>query len=259
MVRLSKENQEELEKAQDLLDGGPSSNGGFVRSLFFGRLRLDKILPFPNQNSQEAQRTEDLISNLDLFLDEHVDPFQIDAEQCIQQDVIDGLGRLGVMGMTVPQAYGGHGFSHTAYCRVLERVARTCASTAVLLGAHQSIGLKALVLNGTPQQKQIWLPDLAAGKKLAAFALTEPEAGSDAANVQTRAQLSDDKKYWILNGEKKFITNGAQAGMMTVMARTQVELNGQLKDKVTAFIVTPDMPGFEVVQKNRSKCGIRGT
>jgi len=128
-----------------------------------------------------------------------------------------------------------------------------------MVGAHQSIGLKALVLNGTEQQKQRWLPDLASGRKLAAFALTEPEAGSDAANVQTQARLSDDGKHWILNGEKKYITNGALAGMMTVMARTPIENNGKVKDKVTAFIVTPDMPGFEIVHKNRSKCGIRGT
>ena len=99
---------------------------------------------------------------------------------------------MGVLGMTVPHEYGGGGFSHTAYCRVLEHLAQHCGSTAVLVGAHQSIGLKALLLMGTEQQKREFLPALARGEKLAAFCLSEPEVGSDAANVQTTARLSAD-------------------------------------------------------------------
>jgi alkylation response protein AidB-like acyl-CoA dehydrogenase len=163
------------------------------------------------------------------------------------------------MGMTVPREYGGGGFSHTSYCRVLEHVSQWCASTAVLIGAHQSIGLKALVLMGTEEQKREFLPDLAVGKKLAAFCLSEPEVGSDAANVQTLAAPSPDGTHWILNGEKKYATNAALASVMTVMARTPITENGKTRDKVTAFIVTPDLPGFEVVSPNRSKCGIRGS
>ncbi|MEE9211780.1 MAG: acyl-CoA dehydrogenase family protein [Phycisphaeraceae bacterium] len=259
MVRMTKQHQEQFDKAKDLIEAGPTVENGFVRSLFFGRLRLDKVMPYPRQDPDEAKRTDELLTKLDAFLTEHLDPDRIDAEEEIPQHVIDGLGKLGVMGMTVPREYGGGGFTHTAYCRVLERIAQSCGSTAVMVGAHQSIGLKALVLNGTEQQKKRWLPDLATGKKLAAFALTEPEAGSDAANVQTRAHLSDDGKHWILNGQKKYTTNGAIAGMMTVMARTPIEHNGKTKDKITAFIVTPDLPGFEVVDPNPSKCGIRGT
>lgn len=259
MVKLAKHDAEQLEKAKDLMDTGPLHDLGFVRSLFFGQLRLVKILPYPEQTVDDGRRTDSLLEDLGRFLETHVDPDRIDAEEEIPSEVIAGLGQLGVMGMTVPKAYGGGGYSHTAYCRALERIARRCGSTAVLVGAHQSIGLKALVLNGTEEQKRRWLPDLASGKELAAFALTEPEAGSDAANVQTRAEISDDGRYWILNGDKKYITNGALAGMMTVMARTEVNHHGQMKDKVTAFIVTPDLPGFEVVHPNRSKCGIRGT
>src|SRR5207248_6545619 len=129
--------------------------------------------------------------------------------------------------------------------RVLERVSRYCASTAVMVGAHQSIGLKALVLMGTEAQKREFLPDLAAGRKLSAFCLSEPEVGSDAANVQTTARLNEDGSHWMLNGEKKFATNAALAGMMTVMAKTPITDNkGKTKDKVTAFLVTPDLPGF---------------
>ena len=259
MAKLSKRDQEQMEKAKDLMENGSGKDLGFLRSLFFGRLRLEKVWPYPTQDPEESQRTNAVLEKLDKFMQVHVDPVAIDVEQQIPQSVIDGLGELGVLGMTVPKEYGGGGFTHTAYCRVLQRIAQTCASTAVLVGAHQSIGLKALVLNGTEEQKQRWLPDLARGKKLAAFALTEPEAGSDAANLQTRAALSDDGKFWLLNGDKKYITNGALAGVMTVMARTQINVNGETKDKVTAFIVTPDMPGFKVVHPNRDKCGIRGT
>lgn len=259
MVQLSKQDQEQFEKAKDLIETGPLDDEGFVRSLFFGRLRLDKALPYPQQDTEEKRFTDELLAKVDAFMANHVDPDRIDAEERIPQEVIDGLGKLGVFGLTVPKQYGGLGLSHTAYCRILERVAQYCSSTAVLIGAHQSIGLKALVLTGTEEQKKRFLPDLAAGRKLAAFCLSEPEVGSDASNVQTRAHLSDDGTHWIINGEKKYSTNGALAGFMTVMARTPIEIDGKVEDKVTAFIVTPDLPGFEVVSPNRPKMGIRGT
>src|SRR4051812_6128347 len=260
MPTFKRRDQEEFEKAKDLLEAGPAGEMGFVKSLFFGRLKLDSVMPYPKQDADEAARTDALIAKVDAFLKESVDGFQIDLEERIPQHVIDGLGKLGVLGMTVPKEYGGGGFSHTAYCRVLERIAGHCASTGVVVGAHQSIGLKALVLMGNEQQKKTFLPDLAAGRKLAAFCLSEPEVGSDAANVQTRAVLSADGTHYILNGQKKFATNAALAGMMTVMAKTPVtDDKGKTKEKVTAFIVTPDLPGFEVVSPNRSKMGVRGT
>src|SRR5439155_11303374 len=258
MPTFKRADQEQLEKAQDLLEGSVQELG-FAKSLFFGRLKLDDVLPYPKQLDEEKARTDELIAKLDAFLKEHDDPDKIDAEERIPQHVIDGLGKLGVLGMVVPQEYGGGGFSHTAYCRVLEHVSRHCASTGVMIGAHQSIGCKALVLMGTEQQKREFLPKLASGT-LSAFCLSEPEVGSDAANVQTTAVLSEDGSHWILNGEKKFATNAALAGMMTVMAKTTItDAKGKKKDKVTAFIVTPDLPGFQVVSPNRSKCGIRGT
>src|SRR5205085_3896136 len=122
---------------------------------------------------------------------------------------------------------------------------------------HHSIGIRALVLFGTDEQKKRWLPDLVSGKKLGAFALTEPEAGSDASNVQTKAVPSADGKTWFLTGEKRYITNGAIADVLTVMARTPVP--GSAETRVTAFLVTPDLPGFEVVEARMPKCGIRGT
>src|SRR5262249_21591724 len=131
------------------------------------------------------------------------------------------------------------------------------AGVAVFVNAHHSIGIRALLLFGTEEQKKKWLPKMVTGEYLAAFALTEREAGSDAANVQTTATPSPDGKTFILNGEKRYITNGGIAQVLTVMARTPVE--GSNETKVTAFLVTPDMPGFEVIDARMPKCGIRGT
>ncbi|HEY2838885.1 MAG TPA: acyl-CoA dehydrogenase family protein, partial [Pirellulales bacterium] len=128
---------------------------------------------------------------------------------------------------------------------------------ALFVNAHHSIGPRALVLFGTPEQQQRYLPKLCSGEWLSAFALTEPEAGSDAANVQTLAMPSPDGKGYILNGQKRWITNGGIANALTVMARTPVP--NSKETKITAFIVTPDMPGFEVVEKRMAKCGVRGT
>ena len=127
----------------------------------------------------------------------------------------------------------------------------------MFVNAHHSIGIRALLLFGTTEQKARWLPPLARGEKLAAFALTEEQAGSDASNVQTTATPSADGRTYVLNGTKRYITNGAIADVLTVMARTPDRAGGE--SKITAFLVTPDMPGFEVVEPRMPKCGIRGT
>ena len=258
MVQLSEHDQREFEKAQDLLEAGGKENG-FVRGLFAGKIDMDHLIPCPQVSGYEKQRLDDLLEKVHRFMRTRVDPDAIDREEAIPKAVIDGLAELGVLGMTVPRIYGGGGYSHQAYCQVLGTIAGYCSSTAVLVGAHQSIGLKALVLNGTEDQKKRYLPALARGEQLAAFSLSEPEVGSDAANVQTHAVLSGDGTHWVLNGQKKYATNGALAGVLTVMAKTPMKIDGVVRDKVTAFIVTPDMPGFSVVSPNRSKCGIRGT
>ena len=171
--------------------------------------------------------------------------------------MVRGLGRIGVLGMCVSPRYGGRGFSQQQYCRIMEVIGAHCGGTTVFVNAHHSIGLRSLELFGTTEQKERWLPTLCTGETLAAFALTEPEAGSDAANVRTVATPSPDGRGFILNGTKRYITNGAIAGVLTVMARTPdpKEPDG----KVTAFLVTPDMPGFEVVEARMDKVGIRGT
>src|SRR5205814_8423752 len=197
------------------------------------------------------------LSEVRQMLDRDLDPDAIDRDADIPANLVEGLARTGVLGMTAPREFGGRGFSQMQYCRVLEEIGKRDASTSVFVNAHHSIGIRALLLFGTPEQKQRWLPDLVSGKKLAAFALTEPEAGSDAANVQTTATPSADGKTYILNGVKRYITNGAIAQVLTVMARTPVPSSSETR--LTAFLVTPDLPGFEVLEASMPKVGIRGT
>ena len=161
------------------------------------------------------------------------------------------------MGMTAPKEFGGRGFSQSAYCRVMEVIGGHCSSTAIFVNAHHSIGIRALLLFGTRAQQERWLPPLIKGEKLAAFALTEKEAGSDASNVQTIATPSEDGRTYRMTGTKRYITNGGIADVLTVMARTPDPKGGD--SKVTGFLVSPDMPGFEIVNARMDKVGIRGT
>ena len=161
--------------------------------------------------------------------------------------MIDGLGRVGVLGMTAPKEVGGRGFSQMQYCQILEEIGKRDASTSVFTNAHHSIGIRALLLFGTKEQKAKWLPSMVNGEELGAFALTEREAGSDAANVQMTATPSEDGSEYVLNGEKRYITNAAIAQVLTVMARTPIP-GKPGKTAITAFLVTPDMPGFEIIE-----------
>src|SRR5437764_11289040 len=139
-----------------------------------------------------------------------------------------------------------------ANCKILEEIGRHCASTSVFVNAHHSIGIRALLLFGTAEQKQRWLPKLVTGEQLGAFALTEKEAGSDAANVQTTATPSADGSHYILNGEKRYITNAAIAQVLTVMARTPVA-GKDGKTSITAFLVALDMQVVEIVEARMPK------
>ncbi len=246
----------EIHDAEELLFAGPQRLG-VAKGLFFGRFVADWVIPYPTMRAEQSEKLDAVMPELRQFLDEKLDPAAIDRNADIPREVIDGLGRHGVLGMTAPVEFGGRGFSQMANCRVLEEIGARCASTSVFVNAHHSIGIRALLLFGTPEQKRRWLPPLVSGEQLAAFALTEPEAGSDAANVQTRAELSADGTHYILNGEKRYITNAAIAQVLTVMARTKIP--GSDETAITAFLVTPDMPGFSVTEARMEKLGIRGT
>ena len=256
MNKLDAQRQKEIQQAEELLFAGPQTLG-FAKGLFQGQFVADWVMPYPRIPAEEQTELDNTLRELRQFLDADLDAAEIDRQADIPRSVIDGLGRIGVLGMTAPKEYGGHGFSQMANCKVLEEIGRHCASTSVFVNAHHSIGIRALLLFGTHEQKQKWLPKLVTGEQLGAFALTEKEAGSDAANVQMQARPSEDGSHFILNGEKRYITNAAIAHELTVMARTPMSDSG--KTAVTAFLVTPDMPGFEMLEARMPKLGIRGT
>src|SRR5436309_8271878 len=221
MTETEAQRQKEIRQAEELLFTGPQALG-FVKGLFQGHFVSDWVMPYPRIAAGQQVELDKTVKELREFLDAKLDPAAIDRDADIPREVIDGLGRVGVLGMTAPAEYGGRGFSQLANTRILEELGTRCASTSVFVNAHHSIGIRALLLFGTPEQQQKWLPKLCSGEWLGAFALTEREAGSDAANVQMTATPSDDGSHYILNGEKRYITNTAIAQVLTVMARTPI-------------------------------------
>src|ERR1700716_807641 len=256
MTETEAQRQKEIAQAEELLFAGPQALG-FAKGLFLGRFVADWVMPYPRIPAAQQTELDKSMAELRQFLDAELDPVEIDRQAEIPRAVIDGLGRVGVLGTTAPVEFGGRGLMQMANCQVLEEIGSRCASTSVFVNAHHSIGIRALLLFGTHEQKQRWLPKLVTGEQLGAFALTEREAGSDAANVQMTARPSEDGSHFILNGEKRYITNAAIAQVLTVMARTPMPNSD--KTAITAFLVTPDMPGFEMLEARMPKLGIRGT
>ena len=211
------------------------------------------MFPFPvRRDPAEEDRIRALNAAFRAYAAEHVDSREIDRAGWIEEQVFLDLGELGLMGLYVPEQYGGQGLSQTGYARVFETLGQADGSLTVALGVHQSIGMKGIVLFGTDEQKARFLPDLAAGRKLAGFALTEPEAGSDAYNLRSRAVEQADGS-WVLNGEKRWIGNGGRGSVFVVFARTEV--GG--KDRHTAFILEKGTPGFEAGEPYDTM-GLRG-
>src|SRR5437588_512132 len=180
-MALTKEQLEKQQKeAEELLFSGPQTLG-FAKGLFFGHFNAPLVFPYPQIPSEERETVDKAVAEVRRFMEEKVDSAAVDRNAEIPHDVIDGLAQLGVLGMTAPKEYGGRGFSQLGYCKIMEVIGGQDSSVAVFVNAHQSIGIRALVLFGSDAQKRRWLPDLVSGRKLAAFALTETEAGSDAA------------------------------------------------------------------------------
>lgn len=225
---------------------------GIVQALFAGQVREDLLLPYPALHPTQAAKVDNLVAAFNEMAARLVDPRAIDRDEVIPATVRQAMAELGLFGLTIPEQYGGLGLGMGAYARVIAAITHVCPALMLLLGAHLSIGLKGLLLYGKDEQKARYLPRLATGEAIAAFALTEPQAGSDAQSIQSVAVR--DGSGWRLNGSKIWISNGDIASMITVFARTP-EVDS--KDPLTAFLVEPSLAGFSV-GPNARKLGLRG-
>jgi acyl-CoA dehydrogenase family member 9 len=224
-----------------------------VRSIFQGSIDESLVFPFPRVGPEEQRNTTAVVDTVRTFLDKRVSAAKTDNDQAIDAAVMHGMKALGLFGMIIPEAYGGIGLGARSYARVMQQIAACDASLAVTLGAHQSIGLKGILLFGTEAQKKAYLPRLATGESVAAFALTETGAGSDAAAIRTRAEPLSGGDF-VLNGSKVWITNGGIADVFTVFAKMP---SAGDRPKLTAFIVERGM-GVTTGPSDH-KLGIRGS
>ena len=213
----------------------------FAKAMVLGEIHEELVFPFPLPDEAEADKVRGLIGAFRDYAAEHIDSHEIDEKRWIEDRVFTDLGERGLLGLYVPEEYGGQGLSQTGYARVFEAFGQVDGSLTVALGVHQSIGMKGIVLFGSDDQKERLLPDLASGRKLAGFALTEPNAGSDAYHVESRAVRQADGA-WVLNGEKRWIGNGGRGSVFCVFARAEL---ADGKDSHIALIVERGMKGFE--------------
>ena len=201
-------------------------------------------------------KTEELfLQMIREFAEKEVKPLaaKVDEEEMFPMETVKKMAKLGLMGIPVPTQYGGAGGSNIMYGMAVEELSRVCATTGVILSAHTSLCCAPIMENGTEEQKMKYLPKLASGEWLGAFALTEPGAGTDAAGQQTTAVLDGDE--WVLNGSKIFITNGSYANVFIIIAMTDKSLGTK---GISAFIVEKGTKGFSIGKKEK-KMGIRGS
>src|SRR3954463_9742135 len=219
----------------------------FGKELFLGNFKLDLIHPQPKLDPAAVEKGDAFISKLRTFLEEHVDPLEIERDAKIPDHVIEGLKEIGALGIKVYEEYGGLGLSQVYYNKALMMAGVYHSSLATLLSAHQSIGLaEPLRMFGSEEQKREWLPKVAK-THISAFMLTEPDVGSDPARLGATAELKGDE--YVLNGRKLWATNGVIADVVVVMAR--------VGKKISAFIVPTELPGITVEHRNQFM-GLRG-
>jgi acyl-CoA dehydrogenase family protein 9 len=224
-----------------------------AKSLLAGRIDEDSLFPYPRLREKDREVLGLMLDAIDQFLAPHHEDFKRwDRDAAQPEEFIQGLRDLGLFGLIIPEEHGGLGLSNAGYARVLSQSSTHDSSVSLTMGAHSSIGMKGILLFGTPEQRARYLPKLAGGEMIAAFCLTESGAGSDAASIRTKAEKGADG-IWTLNGEKIWITNGGIADLYTVFARTASD-----SGKISAFIVEAAWPGVSH-GKHEDKMGIRAS
>ena len=236
----------------------PDLNQSFTKGLFLGEIREDLVFPFPTLAAEERESLRMIVDSFRAFAGDHVDSRQLDHDGKFPDAVRAGMAELGLMGLNIPEAYGGFGASAKVFNRVFGEIGSTDPALCVYFGAHQSIGCKGIVLFGSEDQKQRWLPRCASGDAIAAFCLTEPGSGSDAQAMTTTAVLDPAGTHYVLDGTKIWISNAGWAGVFTVFAKVPVDVDGTRKQRVTAFIVDAHAPGISLGQPEQ-KMGIKAS
>ena len=236
----------------------PEHNPSFTRGVFLGEIREELVFPFPELTSDDQGSLNAILDSFRAWAAATVDSARLDRDGRFGDDVRAGMAELGMMGLNIPEEYGGFGASALLFSRVFGEVGTTDAALAVYFGAHQSIGCKGITLFGTDDQKRRWLTQCASGERVAAFCLTEPGSGSDAQAMRTTAVPSADGTHYVLNGEKIWISNAGYAGVYTVFAKVPVEVDGKAKQRVTAFIVDAHATGV-TLGKIEEKMGIKAS
>lgn len=235
-------------RSSDEFEGSSPAKG-----FFMGEIQKESLFPYPEPLKKDAESLPLVLDSIDKFMQGKEKLLrEFDKKGAQSAEYINQLKELGLFGIIIPEEFGGLGLSNSSYARVLQQVARYDGSTSLTVGAHSSIGMKGLILFGTDAQKAKYLPKLASGEMIAAFCLTEPGSGSDAASIKTSAKKESDGS-WILEGEKIWITNGPIADFFTVFAKTGTE-----SGKLTAFIVEKSYPGVTTGPKEE-KMGIRAS
>uniref|UniRef100_A0A8B9HBP1 Very long-chain specific acyl-CoA dehydrogenase, mitochondrial n=1 Tax=Astyanax mexicanus TaxID=7994 RepID=A0A8B9HBP1_ASTMX len=218
----------------------------FAVNMFKGQISTTQVFPFPSVlNEDQSTFLRELVGPVSKFFEEVNDPAKNDTLEKVEDHTLEGLKELGAFGLQVSTELGGVGLNNTQYARLVEIVGMHDLGVGITLGAHQSIGFKGILLFGNKQQKEKYLPKLASGETVAAFCLTEPASGSDAASIRTTAVPSSCGKYYTMNGSKIWISNAGLAEIFTVFAKTPVKdvKTGEVKDKITAFIVERSFGG----------------
>ncbi len=224
----------------------------FMRNLCMGNIVEEILFPFPQINKNEKELLKTTFDSFSSWLKGRESEFRKwDKAGDLPKEFLEEMKQMGLFGFVIPEAFGGLGFSASAYSRTIQELCQYDGSLAITAGAHSSIGLRGLILFGSEEQKQKYLPKLSTGEMIAAFCLTESTAGSDAAGIKTKAVKEGES--WVLNGEKLWITNGGIADFYTVFAKTDVS-EGQM----TAFIVTRDLPGVSS-GPHEDKMGLRAS
>ena len=235
----------------------PGAIESVVGNMFYGEISEDSVFPYPHFSEDQKEMAKGICDAVSRFAADQIDAEKFDEEAKYPDEVIKGLGELGLCGLAVDEEFGGMGLDYTLYSRVFGEIGSIDGSTGTLLGAHQSIGYRALINEGTEAQKKEWLPRLASGECLASFCLTEPGSGSDAYSIKTKAVDNGDGTYTI-TGQKLWITNGGTAVFYTVFCKTDHEVDGKTVEKISCFYVEKGTEGLSFGEKE-NKMGIRAS